>query len=296
MLSTSTTPPIALNRYLHFPQFLSIEEQKKLASATLQLHSQNEELAPSNKNDDDPPREREPTAEWDGLKTSRRSKALNLHLHHCGASLHNNLPIAVQYAHKVFERAINLYMESGDPRTSQYAEEISTLVGGRRHHPLQKGEDDADVGKISRQIEGKEALTGLALMYGQEASMPPHYDSPTQKNQKSEWLCMFSMGHAIRFRCNDEILQVRSGDALVMDSMSVFHGVQSVDGQDCCIDDEFDFPIPGARLGVLLWKAVSDDYAVDGTVIHEKENDLSMVDMEGLSSLFPDSDDSDYGD
>lgn len=126
--------------------------------------------------------------------------------------------------------------------------------------------------------------------------MSPHYDSPTQKNQDSEWLCMFSMGHTIRFRCNDEILQVRSGDALVMDSMRVFHGVQSVDGRDGHIDDEFGFPIPGARLGVLLWKAASDDLAVSDTLGFDEEDDHSMVDMEGFSSLFPDSDESEYDD
>ena len=71
-------------------------------------------------------------------------------------------------------------------------------------------------------------LTGLALLYGPSGSMPPHFDSPTQPGRAEEWLTMFRVGCDVLFRLGDEVLIVGDGDAVVMDSMSVLHGVESV--------------------------------------------------------------------
>ena len=99
-------------------------------------------------------------------------------------------------------------------------------------------------------------LTGLALLYGPNASMPAHYDSPTQPGQREEWLAMATVGSTVSFRCNDDVLELKSGDVLVMDSMAVLHGVEGVDCEDGNYQ-EVGLPIP-SRLGTLFWQGRMD--------------------------------------
>jgi hypothetical protein len=101
------------------------------------------------------------------------------------------------------------------------------------------------------------SLTGLALIYGPNATMNAHCDSPTQPHQREEWLAMMTVGNSVRFRCNDELLLLHSGDALVMDSMAVLHGVQEIVASDPDMAPTVGLPVPGSRLGVLLWQGSS---------------------------------------
>jgi hypothetical protein len=101
------------------------------------------------------------------------------------------------------------------------------------------------------------SLTGLALIYGPNATMNAHCDSPTQPHQREEWLIMMTVGNSVRFRCNDELLLLHSGDALVMDSMAVLHGVQEIVVSDPDMAPTVGLPVPGSRLGVLLWQGSS---------------------------------------
>jgi len=217
MESTCTTP-FNIKRFLHFSSFLNLNQQKDLVSAVFELDDTEVEELQSL------------------VQTSHKSKSLNLKLPNCGASLHENLPLAVHLARRAFQRAVKIYMDSPDCRAHNYAKEISSLIDSSPRDGVGEGEP--------------QNLTGIALIYGLKASMSPHYDSPVE-NQRYEWLCMFSMGCSIRFRCDNEILLVCSGDAVVIDSMNVFHGVESVQ-DDSKFDKDLDFPFPMARLGVLL--------------------------------------------
>ena len=53
-------------------------------------------------------------------------------------------------------------------------------------------------------------LTGLSLLYGPNATMNAHCDSPTQPQQREEWLVMMTVGNSVRFRCDDELLLMQS--------------------------------------------------------------------------------------
>jgi len=122
----------------------------------------------------------------------------------------------------------------------------------------------ADMGNTFLDDLSRSNLTGLSLLYAKTSNMPPHYDSPTQPGNTSEWLVMFNLGASIHFRCDDSILEVKNGDAVVMDAMQVFHGVEGV--LDSNISTLEVSKIIGlhdvcanGRLGVLLWKAQNSD-------------------------------------
>ncbi|KAI2510147.1 hypothetical protein MHU86_4314 [Fragilaria crotonensis] len=70
-------------------------------------------------------------------------------------------------------------------------------------------------------------------------------------NLLHEWLVMMTVGKAVAFVCNDEIITLSSGDVLVMDAMAVLHGVQSILRDDCDIE----LPLQGSRLGVPIVQA-----------------------------------------
>ncbi|GKY95166.1 hypothetical protein MPSEU_000480100 [Mayamaea pseudoterrestris] len=124
-------------------------------------------------------------------------------------------------------------------------------------------------------------LTGLSLLYGPNSFMSPHYDSPTQPGQKEEWLCMFTFGLPCLFRLDDLCVEMRSGDALIMDSMSVLHGVEKIlvdsgaDGLHSC--SRIGLPI-ASRLGLLFWQGRL--VAIDAL----SPDDIGMFD--GLSTLY----------
>lgn len=134
-------------------------------------------------------------------------------------------------------------------------------------------------------------LTGLALIYGAQASMPAHYDSPTQPGQRNEWLCMMSMGLPVRFRCDDEILTIYSRDVLVMDAMATRHGVESVvvDEEEAVMANDstgewrnVGLPFP-CRLGVLFWQGRSPSI---NNSFHE-----TVDEIDGMGELFAQDDD-----
>jgi hypothetical protein len=87
--------------------------------------------------------------------------------------------------------------------------------------------------------------------------MNPHYDSPTQPNQREEWLIMFTLGNDVLFQLDDRQICLSSGDALVMDAMNVLHGVVTILPPQL---DEVDPAValglnPKTRLGILLWQS-----------------------------------------
>lgn len=122
-------------------------------------------------------------------------------------------------------------------------------------------------------------MTGLSLLYNPSASMSAHYDSPTQPGRMEEWLCSFTLGMPCLFRLNECVIALKSGDALVMDSMAVLHGVERIlesRGDDIC--SQVGLPVEG-RLGVLLWH---------GRLSVDTYSDIPVV--EGLSDMFANSD------
>ena len=139
-------------------------------------------------------------------------------------------------------------------------------------------------GESAMQILTKDStpLTGLVLLYGPNAHMKPHYDSPTQPGQRHEWLACISLGATANFRCNQDVLQLESGDALVMDSMAVLHGVEGIVPSDGSV--KLGLP-PQCRLGILMWQANNSPMTK-----HVPANDALL---DGVGNLFADSDDSD---
>ena len=134
-----------------------------------------------------------------------------------------------------------------------------------------------------------EKLTGIALLYGPRSRMVAHYDSPTQPGRRREWLFMITAGNSIRFQLGDQIEELKSGDALIMDSMATLHGVVEVlSSDDSHIDPAEQLGLPsGSRLGVLLWTAKTDHIPAkvsrqDLTLAAEEVND------ELLGKLFQD--------
>jgi hypothetical protein len=132
--------------------------------------------------------------------------------------------------------------------------------------------------------------------------MKPHHDSPTQPGQRQEWLACISLGATALFRCNDQVLPMNSGDVLVMDSMAVLHGVEQIllpvtpkddeNGNDDNDDDQnrhhhhlLDSGLPpDSRLGILMWQGKTN--ANDNAATRSNEDYV-----DGIGSLFPDSDD-----
>lgn len=143
----------------------------------------------------------------------------------CGSSVESQLPLASQLARRAFAHA-SCHAFPEEPLLRL----LSSSSSSSSQHC---------------------SLTGLALLYGPNAKMSPHFDSPTQPGQRHEWLVMMTVGKAVAFVCNDKIITLSSGDVLVMDAMAVLHGVQSILPDDCDIE----LPLQGSRLGVLLWQA-----------------------------------------
>lgn len=125
-------------------------------------------------------------------------------------------------------------------------------------------------------------LSGLSLLYGVDASMPSHYDSPTQPGQREEWLAMITLGNSVAFRCNNEILILHSGDVLVMDSMAVLHGVERIvaDDNENPICSRIGMPFLQARLGILLWQGKEMQNSIPSTRSHDG------IDVFGIDCLF----------
>jgi hypothetical protein len=239
-----------VRRYAIFRSFLSVQEQQLLVRESLQCHLKNS----ADQQDSDGTVM--PT-DWNHMETSSTSQTFQLGVR-CGGDLTSTLPAAVAVARRAFRQAAL-------PHKSQ--------LGLASSIPALETLSQPNV-----------PLAGLVLLYGLKASMPPHYDSPTQPGQREEWLVMMTMGRDVRFRCNDDIVQLQSGDVLVMDSMAVLHGVESiVDVDSGGFDEKPDLGLPiSSRLGILFWQGQSPVDKVDSA---------SFSVVEGVGSLFPDSDD-----
>lgn len=128
-------------------------------------------------------------------------------------------------------------------------------------------------------------LSGLSLLYGLNASMASHYDSPTQVGQREEWLAMITLGNTALFRCNDEVIQLHSGDVVVMDSMAILHGVECIiANQDTSMSLSLGLPAVEVRLGILLWQGRQQASTC-------RLGQLEVV--EGIATLFDEAEDLD---
>jgi hypothetical protein len=249
---------LPVQRYAIFRSFVGVEEQQLLVRESLQCHLKNSSTGINQQDSDGT---LQPTkTDWNHMETSSTSHTFQLGVR-CGGDLTSTLPVAVEVARRAFRQAM------------QHKPQLGTLTS---------------IPALETLSQPNVPLAGLVLLYGLQASMPPHYDSPTQPGQREEWLVMMTMGNDVRFRCNDDIVKLQSGDVLVMDSMAVLHGVESiVDNKNKgCEEEDLGLPI-SSRLGILFWQGQSPIDNVDSTSI-------SVV--EGVGSLFPDSDDSDDDD
>lgn len=231
--------------------FLTLEEQQDLVQEVLQAHRLSSTESLS--------------SSFQESSTSSQSIKLNLGIA-CGGDLSFVTPTAVGISRRVFRGAFarpdDGWGSMGPPRPQ--ALQILSCPGT--------------------------PLTGTALLYGPNASMPAHYDSPTQPLQREEWLCILSVGLTAVFRCNNDRVELRSGDVLVMDSMAVLHGVEEILQPKECDDDDIwervGLPWP-SRLGIIMWhgklaSSASDAVAVD---IMAFEGMATMFDGDGDSEL-----------
>jgi hypothetical protein len=208
------------------------------------------------------------SSSFESLASSTHSLKLALNVG-CGASLKDRLPLAVQLCRRAFGQVQDILQE---------ASLAPLCVDDRNTEPP--------------------PLSGLALLYGPNGKMPAHYDSPTQHGQRHEWLAMLTIGNAIDFSCNDEIITLQSGDALVMDSMAVLHGVKGIvadDGDASSVTPQTNpLPVLGSRLGILMWEAAATSYNThDNTPSRATCDDEEQYLDGAVSSLFPDSSSSD---
>lgn len=235
-------------RYVVFRSFVEVHEQKELVREALGCHAQN-----SSSNNTT-------TTDWTTLETSTTSLNLQLGIP-CGGDLTSTLPAAIAVARRAFHRA------------QQHEQQQQQLLPP----------DPSVQAALQTLSDPSTRLAGLALLYGPAASMLAHYDSPTQPGVPFEWLVVMTLGRAVRFRCNHNILTLQSGDVLVMDSMAVLHGVESI-GDDC--DADLGLPV-SSRLGILFWQGRSSSLAMQSG---EGATNEAVEVVDGVGSLFPDSD------
>lgn len=188
--------------------------------------------------------------------TSTVSQTMSLGIS-CGASLDTILPLAVQQSRLLFSRAALESSHSHQPSSERILVHLAS---------------------------NNTTLTGIALLYGPNAIMLPHYDAPTQHGQKEEWLCMMTMGSNVDFILDDAVITMKAGDCLVMDSMSTKHGVQRIWSDD---DDNVPLvlPIQGSRLGILLWEGKNN---TDNTTVTTGTKSQPEAQVDGIDLLFGD--------
>jgi hypothetical protein len=238
-------------RALVLKAFLTVHEQLEITNEVLSCHRRNE---------NDP---RALLVLRDELESSPRSITLNTGTS-IGESIALPLPKAEKACRRAFHRAAPTLMK---PNCDE-KDEVPFP------HPLH----------VLAQPETP--LTGTALVYGRNASMKPHYDSPTQPNQTEEWLCIISFGLTMVFRCDNDAFRVESGDALVMDSMAVLHGVESIlpDPEGCAHSSWRQVGLPSpSRLGLVVWQGRSFEAASNTSLIDCSVHDEAM---EGMGALF----------
>ena len=301
-MTTSKTEINRSKRYVHLPYFLCETEQMDLAQSALQCHSyhsiQTKRTSVPISKKEVPTIHNDSTQcsitdtsnhtsvlkklKYDEIKESKSSLKLNLGLDECGGDLYKTLPLSVEFARKAFREA-GLYYKSND--VFEVAESLFKLAG------------ELPSSTSTSTSTSSISLTGLGLLYGPNAIMSAHYDSSTQPGQREEWLVMFTIGSDVLFRCNDVVLTLTSGDALVMDSMSVLHGVEGIrkktrhiatNNKQFSFNNETDMalhyglPVEGSRLGILLWQGRAERMNVKDKGDSYDDN----ISMEALSDLF----------
>jgi hypothetical protein len=238
----ATVPPARILR-----QFLNHEEQARVVREIQNAHYSNHSTAQNDW----------PALDLEDLSTSRSSIKLPTGVTGCGGDITAHWPYCTAVTRRVFSM---LAMEWSS--SSAYSA------------------TDRQIWQCLSQPDTP--LTGLALLYGPQASMSPHYDSPTQPGQRSEWLVMITVGLNVNFRLQEQVHQLHSGDVVVLDSMRVLHGVESIaaTGQDQ--NEALGLP-PACRLGVLLWQGKSPVTVSD-------PEEMDVADFSGMDALFQESD------
>lgn len=239
-----------MERYIHLKGFLSEEEQHCLSKSALERHKVCQEQKLGS----------EYESEWQRLETSSSSIPLNMGLKGTGGPF-VDMDSVVRYSKRAFGEASRYFSSVGQGK-------ISEAIDRLRHE------------------EAK--LTGISLLYGPNGSMLAHYDAPTQPGRHDEWLVGFTVGADTYFRCNDKIVLLKSGDALVMDSMAVLHGVESIksgkEAIDCSL--KYELPSPGSRLGVLLWQGA---HTVPEVTTKDEPFEMNHTDIKTLFMIDTDS-------
>jgi hypothetical protein len=320
--------PSRPRRYVVFPGMVdSTEQQRQIVQEVLRLHHQSTDNAtdmPCLVHDQDTnycPRDKIETllgpSIWDEIKMLQTSRKLELGLSSCGGNVTDQLPIATTLARQAFTRAAHeaekcsILDEKGD---SLFNNGISSNDDDKTSTTSSLSLNSSSLKLLQtmgyqqqEQHEGKcnnTPLTGLSLLYGPLASMPAHYDSPTQPGQREEWLAMISIGSSIIFRCNDELIRLDSGDVIVMDSMATLHGVERVlvsttdesGGWNHVNHTELGLPTP-CRLGLLFWQGRPTDEKASAFSSHDEEEVTpSECLLDGVGDLFADESDSDDDD
>jgi hypothetical protein len=262
---------------------------------------------------------------WQDPQTLQTSRKLDLGLSYCGADVTKQLPIATAIARRAFARAAQEAEQSTESEflhdhgsidtsattttTKSFHSSLQLLRAMGQHEPEQEHPVQSKNGKSTTTSITTTPLTGLSLLYGPLASMSAHYDSPTQPGQREEWLAMMSIGSSIIFRCNDELIQLDSGDVVVMDSMATLHGVERVlavgvstgEGMNDDVGDsnratnninyaELGLQTP-CRLGLLFWRGRPKDKAALTLPSQDEELTPGESLLDGVGDLFADESD-----
>jgi hypothetical protein len=251
-------------KYVVLRSFLGqdLSVPQRLVQEVLDCHEKNSLQSPS---DDAINSEQLP----DLVATSTTSIPLNLGIP-CGGHLDSILPHAVAIARRAYQCAATAALEVAPCDDILAAESNATPTPRQELHDT-----------LMAIAQGP--LSGLSLLYGTKAAMTPHYDSPTQYQQRAEWLVLITLGNTVDFRCHDQVIPLHSGDVLVMDSMAVLHGVERIHVDTDCPTLSHQLQLPGdqVRLGILLWQGRSDRPTQSVTAAPEEEQVL-----DGICGLF----------
>jgi hypothetical protein len=252
-------------KYLVLRSFLGqvLADSQRLVQEVLDCHEKNSRHSPT---------DNAFNAEQlrDLVATSTASIPLNLGIP-CGGHLDTILPHAVSVARRAYQCAAAAAALEILPSCDAAAAAKSNSTAPQELH-------DA----LMAIAQGP--LSGLSLLYGTKAAMSPHYDSPTQYQQRAEWLVLITLGNTVDFRCHDQVIPLQSGDVLVMDSMAVLHGVERIHVDTACPTLSHQLQLPGdqVRLGILFWQGRSDRPAQIWSTASPEEEQL----VDGICGLF----------
>jgi len=310
------------SRVKYLPRFLSPLQRSELARETFDSHkhyhfqqqkqqqSQDEDSSIVMVNEDSSPSPAPFSQSSKKLDLGSTSSDNKYNSNGVGSSIESILPNATSHARSAFQIAFDQYIHE---ERFDLAEEIGRLIGRDNSNNKESSSYQKEIFPFPL----PPPLTGTALCYGPHAFMKPHYDSPTSRNSGGdEWLVVLSLGKDVHFRCDSNIIVMEDGDALVMDSAKVLHGVEGVGDMKhtthssstlpsslssfsrvvkCSKEEkeEIDLekmetvlPEGVSRLGLILWGAAVDKEkkGIDSGRNNDDDND----DFGGLSQLFDD--------